>query len=171
MVCDCFTKAEANAFNYWWLVSDTQDNAALIAMNTNWTACTATKSLYALGNYSRFVRPGWHRIGAIGKPASDLEVTAYKETATGQFAVVAINESDTAQDVDFKLAGFAPSMITPYRTSSEENLARLHDIGASPGGFRAILAARSVTTFTGAVLSPTRRRSLVNSESQEGRCP
>ncbi len=53
------TVAEVNAWHYWWLISgNSTGNEGLMDNNA-----AITKRLFAVGNYSRFVRPGYYRIG------------------------------------------------------------------------------------------------------------
>lgn len=69
---------------------------------------TETKLLWALGNYSRFVRPGMVRIDAqldnelsLVEQATDLQVSAYKHPETGKLVMVFINH--TRNDKSVKL--------------------------------------------------------------------
>jgi glucuronoarabinoxylan endo-1,4-beta-xylanase len=149
-VHDFMTVSEGNAFFYWWgACYKTNNGEALIRMDMNAKTYSADKRLYTIGNFSRFVRPGWTRIDATANPASNVYLTAYKDSATGKFAIVVINNNSSTQDVTFTLSGFTPSSVTPYRTSASENLAQLAAISVSGGSFTATLGASSVTTFVG----------------------
>src|SRR5437762_2822574 len=58
---------DASAWVYWWyqpLSTTTNDNEGLILQNG-----TDTKRRYTLGNYSKFVRPGFVRVDATAPPA------------------------------------------------------------------------------------------------------
>jgi glucuronoarabinoxylan endo-1,4-beta-xylanase len=149
-VHDFMTVAEGNAFCYWWgACYKTNNGEALIRMDMNAKTYSADKRLYTIGNYSRFVRPGWTRIDATANPASNVYITAYKDNDTGKFAIVAINNNSSTQEVSFTLSGATVSSVTPYRTSASENLAQLTAISVSGGTFTATLGASSVTTFVG----------------------
>lgn len=82
-----------------------------------------SKTFWALGNFSKFIRPGFVRIGAASN-APSLLASAYKDPATGRLVVVAINNSDRAHHVKFNAAGFRfPSgLVKKYVTSATENL-------------------------------------------------
>ncbi|HEX3048115.1 MAG TPA: cellulose binding domain-containing protein [Bacillota bacterium] len=150
-VHDFMTISEVNAFFYWWgACYKTNNGEGLIRMDMNAKTYSADKRLYTIGNYSRFVRPGWNRIDATASPTSNVYVTAYKDDGAGKFAIVAINSNGSASDVTFSFSGVAPASVTPYRTSSTENLAQLTAITLSGGSFTASLAANSVTSFVGA---------------------
>jgi glucuronoarabinoxylan endo-1,4-beta-xylanase len=147
-----------NAWNYWWLVGlDPDDNQGLINSNGD-----VSKFLYVMGNYSKFVRPGWHRIGATVNPQSGVRVSAYNNPPSGAFAIVAINTSSASLSQNFSLSGFSAGFVTPWVTSSTQNLAQQQNVSVSGGSFGYSLPAQSVTTFVGTnapsvpVLPPSR---------------
>ena len=78
-----------------------------------------TKRYYVVGNFSRFVRPGWVRIDVSGSLSGIYGVTAFKNPTTGAFAIIAINNSGSdIQNISFSLSGGNISgSITPYVTS------------------------------------------------------
>jgi len=82
-------------------------------------------------------------------------VTAYKDPATGEFAVVAINNGSSNQSVTFNLKGFSAPSVKQYTTSATQNLAEGSSIAISDSSFTGNLPARSVTTFVGA--KPTKK--------------
>ncbi len=104
------------------------------------------KRLWAVGNYARFVRPGWERIGAT---AGDTSVTAFRQAATGKFAIVAINAGTKSKDVELNLNGLAVSSVTPYTTSSTQDLATGPAIATTNGRLTVSLAPSTISTFTG----------------------
>jgi len=110
---------------------------------------TAYPRLWALGNFSRFVRPGWCRIEATATPAPGVLVSAYKDQATGNFAIVAINKNDAAQALAITVDGAAAAAATGYRTSAGENLQPLAESRFTNGSLAVTLVPQSVTTFVG----------------------
>jgi len=149
-VHDFMTVTQGNAWCYWWgACYKTNNGEGLIRMDMNSKTYTVDKRLYTLGQYARFVRPGWQRFSATANPVSGVYVTAYKDPATGNFAVVAINNSSTNQSITYALDGFSPEAVTPYTTSSTQNLAEGSKISVSGSSFTSNLAANSVTTFVG----------------------
>lgn len=79
-----------------------------------------SKTLWALGHYSRFIRPGARRVGLKG--ADDIEGllgSAYLHPETGQLTVVLLNCSESDISVSMSLQGTESSdrMLTPYVTS------------------------------------------------------
>jgi glucuronoarabinoxylan endo-1,4-beta-xylanase len=142
---DFMSTANANAYLYWWFVTEKTDGEGLVQINTGNNTYTLNKRLFTLGNYARFVRPGWVRIGSTVSPTTNVFTTAYKDTATGKFAIVVINDNASAQTIDINPSGFSASSVTPYVTDSSRNLAQLSAVSLT--GIS--LAARSVTTFVG----------------------
>ncbi|MBN1699144.1 MAG: hypothetical protein JW881_16615 [Spirochaetales bacterium] len=148
---DFLTNAEGNSWCYWWTICYKVNPAkgeALININTQNNSWFTNKRLYTMGNYSRFVRPGWYRLSTSTASSNGVLVTAFKNTQTNEFAIVAINESGSSQSRSFHLNGYSAGSVTPYVTSSSSDLAQSPAISVSNGTFSATLAANSVTTFS-----------------------
>ena len=147
---DHLTITEVNAWLFWWLVAY-KEGETLVHLNTDLKTFQTFKRLYTIGNYSRFVRPGYVRINTDSNPVADVFVTAYKDTDSEKFAIVAINNGDREQTIGLNLNGFPKfKAIVPYRTSAKENLAKLEKIPVSKNLFYAPLIPKSVTTFIAA---------------------
>jgi glucuronoarabinoxylan endo-1,4-beta-xylanase len=142
---DWMTIANGNAWHYWWLIDGGNgDNEALLSP----TGAT-TKRLFVMGNYSKFVRPGYVRIGATASPVGGVSISAYKDPSTGKFAIVAINHNGSNTVLNFALNGFAATSVTPWVTSSSLDLVQQTSITVGGSAFTATLPASSVTTFVG----------------------
>ena len=103
-----------------------------------------SKLLWALGNYSRFVRPGAVRYEVSGEEDPyGLMVTAYKNTDK-RWVVVVINYSNEQQTFSLKMSDGKQYRWKAYRTSDEEG-ENLKPVGENDGRMK--LSARSVTTF------------------------
>jgi O-glycosyl hydrolase len=141
-----FTVGSFSAFNYWWAWST--GNSALVVING--TTVTVPKRLYALGNFSRFVRSGWHRVTTTAGPAANIYLSAFEAAAGDQVAIVAINTGTSVATLPLTVDAGTLGTLTQYRTSATENLAK---VGTLPGGasVRATLAPASVTTFVAAI--------------------
>lgn len=89
-----------------------------------------SKLLWALGNYSLFVRPGMLRIDVPNQDelgsANDVMLTAYKDTTNKKLIVVAVNCGNSAQKYKFDLSKGAlkNNELTPYVTAENSNLKR-----------------------------------------------
>lgn len=135
------TVAGANAYHYWWL----QGSGTGSLVGNSWT--TPAKRIFVMGNYSRFVRPGYYRIGVSNNALTSI--SAYKDTNSGSFAIVAINYFSTTVTQIFNLADFTASSVTPWITSSNLSLASQSAIAVANSSFSYALPAMSVVTFVG----------------------
>ena len=141
------TVAQVNAWNYWWLDHGSTDNESLVNSNG-----IPAKRMYVLGQYSRFVRPGYYRIGASNNGATS--VSAYKDPNSGCFTIVAINNNNWDFDQTFNLDGFAATNVTPWITSGSLSLASQPVVGVTNSTFVYTLPAMSVVTFVGKANAP-----------------
>ena len=139
---DAITIGNASAWHYWWLNKNPGDNESLITPQV-------TKRLYTLGNFSKFVRPGFVLVGTSGTPGG-VSATAYKHPTTGAFVIVVINENGSNVPLNVSLNGLTAGSVTPWITSSSLNLAQQSALPVSGGSFTATLPASSVTSFVGA---------------------
>ncbi len=149
---DFMVNAEGNAWLYWWGMCykvNPEKGEGLINMDMNAKTWFTNKRLFTMGNFSRFVRPGWFRLTTSSSNTNGVRVTAYKNGTTGEFAVVAINDQGSTKPFSFTISGNSVTKVTPYVTSASLDLAKQSDITASGGTFTATLAATSVTTFVG----------------------
>ncbi len=139
------TVANLNAWHLWWLYNASGNGGFLFdTTNKVWS-----KRLWVLGNYSRFVRPGFKRVSTSGTVPSGVLLTAFTNPADGTVAVVAVNNNTSATSVSVFVTGAAPCSMTPWVTSSSDNLAAKTAVAISQSRFTFSLGAQSVTTFVG----------------------
>ncbi|HEC41226.1 MAG TPA: hypothetical protein ENI20_00165 [Bacteroides sp.] len=91
-----------------------------------------TKLLWALGNYSRFIRPGMIRVqaeiegsGTLVEQSKELMVSAFKDTLSGPLVLVIVNQTTTDRQVKLKsriMNEAASSIAEMYVTSNISNL-------------------------------------------------
>ncbi|MEI9948869.1 MAG: hypothetical protein WDO74_07760 [Pseudomonadota bacterium] len=95
---------EASAWLWWWYNAyNTDDNEGLLLGKTG---TTLTRRYYALGNYSKFVRPGYVMVDVTGNSNADILLSAFK--GTDGIVVVAINKGAAGRyraDRDFRRNG------------------------------------------------------------------
>jgi hypothetical protein len=106
------------------------------------------KVMYVIGNWSKFVRPGWHCLGTDGS-TFDVPVTAFRKRETGRFAIVALNTTASPQELWIKLSGANSQQVVHWETSAGRNLEKVGDIEVLEGCFHRTLAAMSANTFVG----------------------
>jgi len=129
---------------FWYKSGSTNDNEGLI-LNDG----TDTKRHYTLGNFSKFVRPGFSRVDVTGAIPADVLLSAYKG-ADGTVVIVAINQGGATATVPISFSGgTAPASLEPNLTSASDNLKAGIAVTVSGGSFTATLASMTVTTFVG----------------------
>jgi len=140
------TVPQVNAWHYWWLISgDGVGNQGLMDNNA-----ATTKRLFAVGQYSRFVRPGYYRLDATN--TGPALISAYKDPVAGNFAIVAINSNNSAINQTFTLANFnTVTSVTPWITSATLNLTNQTAVAITNSAFTYALPPQSIVTFTGQV--------------------
>ena len=139
------TKPSLNAWHLWWVYNASGNGGCLYDTSTNaWT-----KRLWVMGNFARYVRPGFKRVATTGTIPSGVYISAYTNPADGTVSIVAINTGSSAANVSLFITGAAPCTMTPYVTSASDNLASQTAVSVSGSRFAASLASQSVTTFVG----------------------
>ncbi|MBW3128582.1 glycoside hydrolase [Hymenobacter profundi] len=120
--------ANAAAWQWWVAISpyDYKDGLIYIDRNKTDGAYHDSKMLWALGNYSRFVRPGAVRVAAQiaqkATPEQQLLVSAYRDAASKQLVVVVVNSSNDAAALNLQLGKKAWLPQRTYTTSATANL-------------------------------------------------
>ena len=140
MIYAAFSTGGVNGWHYWW-------TEALVP-----NASSPPPQLYALGNFSKYVRPGYYRVDVSGAQKASGTVplvVAFTNLSDGTVSIVVVNGGGAA-NVSFFVAGTAwPASVTPYVTTSSSKLAAGTAISVSGGRFSASLTGQSVTTFVG----------------------
>ncbi len=140
------TAANLSAFFYWWGLANSTDNQGLILYKNN--AIETSKRLWALANYSRFVRPRAIRIGTTSSN-SNLQLTAFKNT-NGSISIIVLNTSKSDTPVTFSLqnTGITQDYVaTPYITNALHNTAAQAQLSIQNQTFSATVPARSLVTY------------------------
>ena len=146
MIHDHLVVGEVSAWHYWWLKDTAPDNGALM------NAGQLTRRAYALGNWSRFVRPGFVRVDASPDPQYGVFVSAFvnPDPASNRLVIVAINQGTVDAEQVFSISGSVlPAAVTPWITSADLALAPAAVVPVTDGAFTFVLPGRSVTTFVG----------------------
>ncbi len=142
--------AQYNAYVYWWTP---------LLLNGN----SPNYYAYALGQYSKFVRPGYVMNGANNNPTSGVYVTSY--SGSGKYVIVAVNSNGGASNITFDITGATLTSVTPYQTSASNQLAQLSAVSVSNDAFTYSLPGQSITTFVGTGSSGTPSFTLSDSAS------
>jgi len=152
------TELSVSAWNYFNLTAvsahyqndDKRQNPALIQDGVRF------KRAYVLGNFSKFVRPGFKRVKTTPEPAPNVLAVAFKDE--GRLVIVAVNGNSKPTNQSFrilgKLGGVFDSAV-PWVTSDEYSLAAQPPVSIRGQSFSYNLLPRSVTSFVIDVLAPS----------------
>jgi glucuronoarabinoxylan endo-1,4-beta-xylanase len=147
---DSMTVGNYNAYVYWWLQNWIVGNSSPYVaglINDPGLDLELTKKGYAMGQFSKFIRPDDVRTNATANPSTGVFVSAYKDNANSRFVIVAINLGTTDIRQPFTIQNQSPTQLVPYRTSADEDLAQLGVVDVVAGSFTYALRGRSITTF------------------------
>ena len=155
--------ANASAWQWWRSVGTGDYKDGLIYANPDKSLIDGTftdsKLMWALGNYSRFIRPGAKRLGVsafnskgkqVGEGDTDpyaVMISAY-QNADGTPVVVVINYQDKEKSFDLDWKGEKVAAWKPWLTSDSPG-SDLAPQQAVKYGQKMIIPARTIITFVG----------------------
>ena len=143
-----------NAYIAWW-VQDGDTN-----INLANSSGTIFKDGYTIGQFAKFIRPGYYRIGTTNT-GGGAQITAFKDPVSSNYVIVALNLGSTVITQQFNLNGFpamsATPSITPWITSYTQSLAAQSPITNVSSSFTYSIQPSNIVTFMGAppVAAPT----------------
>lgn len=153
--------ANASAWQWWRAVANGDYKDGLIYTNTDTNnidgTFTDSKLMWALGNYSRFIRPGATRIGVSALDNSGnliqegdtdpyaIMISAYKND-DNSLVVVIINYSNENRQLNLELKGSSIEQWVPYITSDSQGFNLKKQVSV-PYGDIIQIPARSVVTL------------------------
>lgn len=111
-----WTGCELERFNH---------KVALMYMDEETQSVKPTKKLYVFGNYTKFIRPGFQRIGNVVK-GEELKISSFKKDE--KYVSVIINDDNVDRHIEF--SGIKPK--TMFITNSEFNLEEVPFEGIIP---------------------------------------
>lgn len=139
--CD-LTYAQSTSWSYWTAMAQEKwgqkNRFYLLRLNAKGDAgnesygdietggtVTDSKSLWVLGNYSRFVRPGYQRIDMKlnNSGLNGLMGSAYISPEKDKVVVVFVNMGYARRNVSFAVDGYEVTSIDTYTTDADRNLA------------------------------------------------
>jgi glucuronoarabinoxylan endo-1,4-beta-xylanase len=144
---DSLVTGQYNAYLWWWLIDWNPGNGVtnygLIDTNNN-----PTYFGYALGQFARFIQPGYVRTDvAPANPVNGVYISAYSNGSPAHFVIVAINANSSAVSQPFTLANGSVTSLTPYQTTSSSGLVQQSAVSVTSGQFTYTLPAQSIVTF------------------------
>jgi len=137
---DCLTAGNMSAYIWWKTIGNA--NGLLNA------AGMPQRRGFVMSQFSRFVRPGDFRIESSAH-SSPLSISAFKNPATGRFAIVVVNNTTFAEMQRVNLGGIVTQTVNPWITSATQSLEQQSAVSISDGAFTYEIPAQSVITFAG----------------------
>lgn len=136
--------ANAAAWQWWTAISayDYKDGLIYIDKSETGGNFSDSKMLWAMGNFSRFIRPGMKRI-KVSVDAANLLASGYKDPGKGSLVLVLVNESAEASALTPEpTSNLSNKKIIMYTTDATGNLVK-----RSTTFNEVIIAAKSVVTI------------------------
>ncbi|MCL2659211.1 MAG: hypothetical protein FWD64_01650 [Acidobacteriaceae bacterium] len=139
-----------NAYVWWWSLdwtygkNQTTVNFGLLDPHDN-----PTFYGYALGQYARFIRPGFYRYEATENPGKNVYVSAYSgsEAGAARHVIVVINAGSTPVTQTFTIKNADIVSMRPWQTTAQGGLAQMPAVAVAKGAFSYTLPPESITTF------------------------
>jgi len=135
---DCMVTGNMSGYTYWWI---TWPNGLATGSGTIY------QRAYAIGQFSKYIRPGYFRVDATATPATNVYVSAY--SGPGKVVIVAVNTGTSAVTQKFTVQGGTVAQFATYQTASGKNMVAGSAVAVSGGSFSASLPGQSITTFVG----------------------
>ncbi len=148
------TRLNASAW-HWWLgvtVGDYKDGLIRVSSDFDDTTIQTSKAMWVLGQYSRFIRPGYQRISLNGADDLDgLMASAYTSPNKQRVVVVAVNVSDVSIPLKLNLSGLANADFEVFQTNAQDSL---NAKGTVDSDTAYVLPGESVVTLVGQLPAP-----------------
>lgn len=139
-ISDCLTVGNMSAYIWWKDIGNA--NGLLDASGV------PQRRAYVMAQFSRFVRPGDFRIGVTAN-TGPLAISAFHDTVSGRFAIVAVNSTTVPVPQQFTVTGLAAASVTPWITSATQSLEQQAPVALSGGVFTGTIPSNAVVTFAG----------------------
>jgi O-glycosyl hydrolase len=139
---------------FWWLALtpyDYKDGLIRIAPDLDAASVQASKVFWVLGQYSRFIRPGYQRLSVPGyDDLHGLMASAYRSPEGDRLVVVAINAGEQGRTLSLAYKGLPEGVsvnhLQAFKTDAQANLAFSPTLLEKQGHIK--VPAHSVVTLT-----------------------
>jgi O-glycosyl hydrolase len=137
------TILSVSSWQHWLAVSCYDYNDGLIYVDKNTHKYYVAKRLWAFGNWSRYVRPGYTRIEAKSESDNnDLFVSSFISPDGKKIVTVIVNQANERKEIRF--SGISYKTVEVIETSEKNSLKTIYK-GAKQDFYR--LNPNSITTF------------------------
>jgi glucuronoarabinoxylan endo-1,4-beta-xylanase len=136
-ILDCMYN-DMSAYVWWYL--------RMPGCNIITSSGSILKKGYTIGQFSKFIRPGYHRVDATYQPQTNVSVVAFTGAQT---VIVVVNQNTSSKSQTFTFQNGAITTMTKYTTSSSKSIASDGNVTVTGNSFTTTLDAQSITTFVG----------------------
>ena len=136
-----------SAWLYWWGAAAGSSRGSLITIDPATKKYQLSKRFFTIGQYSRFIRPGFHRVDANPTPAPHTFFSAYLDPTGKKLVCVAINDDAVEHPLTLQCGGFKANECVIVRTSNTETHAKIPTVQTVNGQLEVTTTPLSVTTF------------------------
>lgn len=147
-IAEDLTVLDVVSWQNWVAVAPGGYRDGLIYVNEQKKTLNPLKRLWAYGNYSRFIRPGYQRISAEGN--TDLKPVCFigtTESGKKELVLVAINNSDETKKITLDIQNAVEyTNISIYETSESRDLEKLLEDKYKQGDVL-LIGKQSITTI------------------------
>jgi O-glycosyl hydrolase len=105
-----------------------------------------SKRVWALAQYSRYIRPGATRIGVSGAP-SGTSVSAFVNKDGASVVVPVLNTGSTSQSITVTVKGFEGKSATAWITDTKNDMASTEVTFGADGSLTGTVPGRSFVTY------------------------
>jgi O-glycosyl hydrolase len=151
---DSLVNGNYNAFVWWGLFGGSVGSCATNAGTCGFVDAGGNLQPMGevMGQFSKFIQPGYVRASATATPTTGMYVSAYTgqdQSGNQHYVVVVINTNTTIENLNFTLSG-APttiSSLTPTQSTSAGGLMPQTAVTVTGGQFYYTVPAQSIVTF------------------------
>jgi glucuronoarabinoxylan endo-1,4-beta-xylanase len=136
--------AQFNAYVWWYIVRSYGPIKA---------PGTVSKRGWCMAQFSKFIRPGFHRVDATASPMSGVFLSAY--ASASDVVAVIVNTNTSAASLRVSVAGSSIASYDRFTTSGSKSLSNDGTVTASNGSLSLSLDPQSVTTLHGTGMTTT----------------
>jgi O-glycosyl hydrolase/methionine-rich copper-binding protein CopC len=151
---DSLVNGDFNAFVWWGMFGATTNTCATNAGTCGLVDYSGNVQPMGevMGQYSKFIQPGYQRTSATANPATGVFLSAYTgldQSGNQHYVIVAINTNTTAQNLNFTLsdAPMGISSMTPTQSTAAGGFVAEPAVTVTGGQFIYTLPATSITTL------------------------
>lgn len=145
-IYDDLTILDVIVWQYWIAVSQYDYRDGLIYVDLDTKEITPTKRLWGMGNFSKFVKPGYRRVLVTSDDKEVKTVSFVGENEEGKKESVTILINNSFFDKEMELEDWQLDELAVYVTDSDHDLEKVVNDGES-----LIIPRQAIVTLTGII--------------------